>query len=59
MLTILFWVTGNIQTLNEILSELETEGRKLGLKINEGKTKYMKLPHHKKKIPPRHNNRGI
>jgi hypothetical protein len=33
-------VTRNIQTLKEILSELENEGRKIGLRINEEKTKY-------------------
>jgi hypothetical protein len=31
------------QTLKEILSAMETEGRKMGLRINEEKTKYMKM----------------
>jgi hypothetical protein len=35
--------TKNIQTLKEILSELESVNRKMGLKINEEKTKCMIL----------------
>jgi hypothetical protein len=37
-------VTRNTPTLKELLSALETEGRKMGLRINEEKTKYMKMP---------------
>lgn len=33
----------NIQNLKEILSTLESEGRKIGLRINEKKTKYTKM----------------
>jgi len=33
--------TKNIQTLKEILTELEIVNRKMGLKINEQKTKCM------------------
>jgi hypothetical protein len=36
-------VTRNTPTLKELLAALETEGRKIGLRINEEKTKYMKM----------------
>jgi hypothetical protein len=36
-------VTRNTPTLKELLSALETEGKKMGLRINEEKTKYMKM----------------
>jgi hypothetical protein len=36
-------VTRNTPTLKELLSALETEGRKMGLKIHEEKTKYLKM----------------
>jgi sorting nexin-29 len=36
-------VTRNTPTLKELFSALETEGRKMGLRINKEKTKYMKL----------------
>jgi sorting nexin-29 len=36
-------VTRNTPTLKELLSALEIEGRKMGLRINEEKTKYMKM----------------
>jgi hypothetical protein len=40
-------VTRNTLTLKELLSALETEGRKMGLRINEEKTRYMKMSSHK------------
>jgi sorting nexin-29 len=36
-------VTRNTPSLKELLSALETEGRKMGLRINEEKIKYMKM----------------
>jgi hypothetical protein len=36
-------VTRNTPTLKELLSALETEGRKMGLRINEEKAKYLKI----------------
>jgi hypothetical protein len=38
---IMLWSPEIHQTLKETLSALETEGKKMGLRINEEKTKYM------------------
>jgi hypothetical protein len=49
-------VTRNTPTLKELCA-LETEGRKMGLRINEEKTKYLNVLYTSKKISPKTNNR--
>jgi hypothetical protein len=51
------FVTRNTLTLKE-LSALEIEGRRMGLRINEEKTKYMKMSSTQaRRISPKPNNR--